>query len=239
VASDRGAAFITGGTGAVGSAVARAFLAAGYRVAVTYRGAEGWSALRAAERNAADEGRLLGLSVDVTDPSAVRRAADKAAGDLDGLDVLLHVAGGFSGGKNVDAVEPETVRAMIDLNLLSAFWAARAVAPHAKRSARGRLLFVSSRGALEPGSGAAAYAASKLGLHALVASLANELKDAGVTANAVLPGLIDTPANRRAMPKGAFDDWVKPEAIAATLLFLASDEASSTSGALIPIYGRS
>ena len=234
-----GAAFITGGTGAVGRAVTRAFLASGYRVAVTYRGAEGWSALTRAEAAAADEGRLLGLAADVTDPDAMRRAADQAARGLHGLDLLLHVAGGYAGGENVEDIAPETVRGMMELNLLSAFWAARAVVPHAKRSDRGRLLFISSRGALEPGPGAAAYAASKLGLHALVAALANELKSAGVTANAVLPGLIDTPANRDAMPNGDFDHWVKPEAIAALLLFLASDEAASTSGALIPIDGGS
>ena len=236
---DPGAAFITGGTGAVGHAVTRAFLASGYRVAVTYRGAEGWSALVGAEAAAADEGRLIGLAADVTDPAAMKRAADQAASAFHGLAALVHVAGGYAGGANVEDVAPETVRAMIDLNLLSAFWAARAVVPHAKRSARGRLLFVSSRGALDPGSGAAAYTASKLGLHALVATLANELKSAGVTANAVLPGLIDTPANRDAMPNGNFDLWLKPEAIAALLLFLASDEAASTSGALIPIDGRS
>ncbi|MEK7316188.1 MAG: SDR family oxidoreductase, partial [Candidatus Eisenbacteria bacterium] len=125
-----------------------------------------------------------------------------------------------------------------DTNLVSAFWAAKHVIPHAKRRARGRLLFISSRGALESYPGAAAYAAAKLGLHALVETLAKELKHEGVTANAVLPSLIDTAANRASMPDGKFDNWVKPEAVAQLLLFLASEAAAATSGALIPIYGR-
>jgi NAD(P)-dependent dehydrogenase (short-subunit alcohol dehydrogenase family) len=218
--------------------VAHVFLGAGYRVAVTYRGTKEWSALSEREANAVRESRLLGFAVDVTDAAAVESAAGEAARAFGELGVLVHAAGGFAGGEPVDAVKPETVRAMIDLNLVSAFWAARAVAPHAVRTGRGRLLFVSSRGAMEQNAGAAAYGAATLGLHGLVETLAKELKHKGVTANAVLPSLIDTAANRRDIPGGKFDDWVKPEAIAELLLYLASEAAASTSGALVPIYGR-
>jgi NAD(P)-dependent dehydrogenase (short-subunit alcohol dehydrogenase family) len=152
--------------------------------------------------------------------------------------VLVHVAGGYAGGVNVEALDAKTVRGMIDLNLVSAFWAAKHVVPHAKKSGRGRLLFFSSRGALECYPGAAPYAAAKAGLHALVLTLAHELKRSGATANAILPSLVDTPANRAAIPDGSFDDWVKPDAIADLLLVLASDAAAATSGALVPIYGR-
>ena len=127
---------------------------------------------------------------------------------------------------------------MLDLNLLSAFWAAKHVIPHAKASGRGRLLFISSRGAVEASAGAAAYAAAKAGLHALVATLAKEVGASGATANAVLPSVIDTPQNRAAMPGAKFDTWVEPAKVAALLAFLASDAAATTSGALIPIYGR-
>jgi len=231
-------AIITGGTGGLGSAVARSFLAAGYRVAVTYRAAKEWEALAASAPDAVASGRLLGVTADVTDEASTGAAVAHVAATFGRLDVLVHVAGGYAGGRHVEEVDPKVVRTMIDLNLVSAFWASRHVIPHAKRNGRGRLLFISSRGAVEPSPGAAAYAAAKLGLHALVQALAKELKTEGVTSNAVLPSVIDTAANRAAMSGGKFDDWVKPDAIADVLLFLASERAQATSGALIPIYGR-
>jgi len=232
------AAIVTGGTGALGSVVARAFLAAGYRVAVTYRGAKEWDALATAEREAVAAGRLLGLVADVTDDASVGSAVTAAATRFGRLDVLVHVAGGYAGGQNVEAIDAKVVRTMIDTNLVSAFWASKHVIPHAKRNGRGRLLFISSRGAVETNAGTSAYAAAKLGLHALVQTLAKELRRDGVTANAVLPSVIDTAANRAAMPNSKFDEWLKPESIADLLLFLASENAKATSGALIPIYGR-
>ena len=236
--AEAAAALITGGTGALGSVVARTFLAAGYPVAVTYRGASEWEALAASERAAVSGARLLGYQTDVTDEDSVRQTSSSAVAAFGRLDVLVHVAGGYAGGTPVEAVEARTVRSMIDTNLVSAFWAAKHVIPHAKRRGRGRLLFISSRGAIETDAGAAAYAAAKMGLHALVETLAKELRHEGVTANAVLPSLIDTVANRSAMPDGEFDHWVKPDAIAQILLFLASEAAAAISGALVPIYGR-
>lgn len=236
--AENAAAWITGGTGALGAVVTRNFLAAGYRVAVTYRGVKEWDALAASENEAVTAGRLLGVETDVTDEESVGQAAVAANGKFGRLDVLVHIAGGYAGGSSVEVVDARTVRAMIDTNLVSAFWAAKHAIPFAKRHGRGRLLFISSRGALETYPGAAAYAAAKLGLHALVQTLAKELKHEGVTANAVLPSVIDTAANRAAMSGGKFDDWVKPDAIAQLLLFLASEAAAATSGALVPIYGR-
>jgi NAD(P)-dependent dehydrogenase (short-subunit alcohol dehydrogenase family) len=218
--------------------VARSFLAAEYRVAVTYRASKEWEALAALEPVAAGEGRLLGLTTDITDEASVASAVASAATEFGRLDVLVHVAGGYTGGRNVESLDAETVRGMIDLNLVSAFWAAKHVIPHAKKNGRGRLLFISSRGTVECPPGAAPYAAAKLGLHALVQTLSKELKRDGVTAHAVLPSIIDTGANRASMPDGKFRDWVKPEAIADVLLFLASESAAATSGALVPIYGR-
>jgi NAD(P)-dependent dehydrogenase (short-subunit alcohol dehydrogenase family) len=232
------AVIVTGGTGALGSVVVRSFLRAGFRAAVTYRARNEWDALAASERAAVDEGRLLGVETDVTEEASVEAAVSSSAAAFGRLDVLVHVAGGFAGGRNVESVDAKTVRAMIDLNLVSAFWAAKHVVPHAKKHGRGRLLFISSRGAVECNPGAAPYAAAKLGLHALVQTLAKELKRDGVTAHAVLPSVIDTAANRASMPDGKFGDWVKPEAIADVLVFLASENAAATSGALVPIYGR-
>ena len=236
--AEAAAALITGGTGALGSVVARTFLAAGYSVAVTYRGASEWESLAASEPAALSGARLLGFRTDVTDEDSVRQTSASAVAAFGRLDVLVHVAGGYAGGTPVETVEARTVRSMIETNLVSAFWAAKHVIPHAKRHRRGRLLFISSRGAIETYAGSAAYAAAKMGLHALVETLAKELRHEGVTANAVLPSLIDTVANRSAMPDGEFDHWVKPEAIASLLLFLASEAAAAISGALVPIYGR-
>lgn len=232
------AVFITGGTGPLGRAVVRRFLDDGHAVAVTYRSAKEWDALREESARDAEAGRLIGVSTDVTDHDAMSAAVATAASGLGGICVLVHVAGGYAGGKPVEGVEAKSVRLMLDVNLVSAFWAAKHVIPHAKASGRGRLLFISSRGSLEANSGAAAYAASKAGLNALVATLAKEVGPFGVTANAVLPSVIDTPQNRAAMPGAKFDTWVRPDQVAALLAFLASDAAATTSGALIPIYGR-
>ncbi len=232
------AAFVTGGTGALGSAVTRRFLGDGYRVAVTYRSREEWSALERENERASHDGALLGLECDVTQEESVRRALGAAAERFGALRVLLHLAGGYRGGQPVESADEKTVRGMIELNLVSAFWAAKHAIPHVKRGGYGRLLFISSRGAVECYAGAAAYAAAKLGLHALVQTLAKELKNSGVTANAVLPSMIDTPANRAAMPDADTSAWVPPDHVAGLLAYLASRDAGSTSGALVPIYGR-
>jgi NAD(P)-dependent dehydrogenase (short-subunit alcohol dehydrogenase family) len=232
------AALVTGGTGALGRAVVRRFLADGFSVAVTYLVEAEWNSLAAAESEAQRSGALLGVRADVTDEESMGRAVEEVAAALGGLRVLAHLAGGYAGGVDVERVEAKTVRQMLDLNLTSAFWSAKHVIPHAKRSGAGRLCFVSSRGALEYYPGAAAYAAAKLGLHALVQTLSQELKQSGVTANAVLPSVIDTAANRASMPKADHTTWVPPADIAALLSFLAGTGAQSVSGALIPIYGR-
>jgi NAD(P)-dependent dehydrogenase (short-subunit alcohol dehydrogenase family) len=234
---------ITGGTGAIGSAVASRFLGDGYGVAVTYRAAEEWERLRAEHADAAKNGRLVGVQADVTNhdsmQAAVRSAADALGGLREGgLRVLAHVAGGYAGGTPVERLTEAMVRGMLELNLVSAFWAAKHAIPFVKTSGSGRLLFVSSRGAVATSPGAAPYAAAKLGLHALVTTLAEELKDSGATANAVLPSMVDTPQNRAAMPRADTSKWVRPEQVAALLAFLGSEASAAVTGALIPIYGR-
>lgn len=231
-------AFVTGGTGALGLAVSRRFLGDGYRVAVTYRSKDEWNALTRENERASREGILLGLECDITREESVRAAIGAAAERFGALRVLLHLAGGYHGGQPVESADEKTVRGMIELNLISAFWAAKHAIPHVKRGGDGRLLFISSRGAVECYPGAAPYAAAKLGLHALVQTLAKELKKSGVTANAVLPSMIDTPANRAAMPDADPSAWVPPDLVAGLLAYLASRDAGATSGALVPIYGR-
>jgi NAD(P)-dependent dehydrogenase (short-subunit alcohol dehydrogenase family) len=231
-------ALVTGGTGALGQAVARRFLEDGYRVAVTYRTESEWDALKKKHEGPEREGSLLGLRADVTQEGSMRETVGAVVERFGGLRVLVHVAGGYKGGEHVESVSEETVRGMIDLNLVSAFWAAKHAIPHLKRAPDGRLLFISSRGAVETYPGAAAYAVSKLGLHALVHTLAKELKASGITANGVMPSVMDTPQNRAAMPSADFSTWVAPDAVARLLSFLASRAAGATSGALVPVYGR-
>ena len=236
--SSADAAFVTGGTGALGRSVVARFLADGLSVAVTYMFENEWTDLKAAESAASGSGRLFGIRADVTDEDSVRGAVEVVAKNFGGIRVLAHLAGGYAGGVDLERTEASSVRRMIDLNLISAFWAAKHVIPHAKRSGSGRLLFVSSRGAVETYPGAAAYAAAKLGLHALVSTLSKELKENGATANGILPSLIDTPANRASMPKADHSAWVAPAQIAALLTYLASAGAQAVTGAMIPIYGR-
>lgn len=231
-------AWITGGTGAIGSAVTARFLRDGLPVAVTYRAAAEWKRLESAESDAVREGRLVGIEADVTRHDSMERATRAAAEALGGIRVLAHVAGGYEGGTPVEQLTEASLRGMLEVNLVSAFWAAKHAIPYLKASGQGRLLFVSSRGAVEPAAGAAPYAAAKLGLHALVGALAKEVKDWGITANAVLPSLVDTPQNRAAMPRANPEGWVRPEQIAALLSFLGSEASAAVTGALIPIYGR-
>jgi NAD(P)-dependent dehydrogenase (short-subunit alcohol dehydrogenase family) len=235
---ERGSALITGGTGAIGRVVVGRFLADGYRVAVTYRSEAEWKGLADERRRECDAGALVGVAADVTSEDSMRGAVEKVAKSLGGLRVLVHVAGGYAGGVPVESVDASTVRHMLELNLFSAFYAAKCVIPHVKQRGSGRLLFVSSRGSVVHYPGAAAYAAAKAGLNALVGTLARELLASGVTANAIMPSTVDTAANRKEMPNADHGSWVQPEEIAELLLFLASERASATSGALIPIYGR-
>ena len=231
-------ALITGGTGAIGRVIVGRFLDAGYRVGVTYRREPEWTSLAGARSQEAGSGALVGVAADVVRNDSMKDAVDRLAGSLGGLRVLVHVAGGYAGGAPVESIEEDALRSMMELNLHSAFWAAKHVIPHAKRAGAGRLLFVSSRGSVVFYPGAAPYAAAKAGLNALVGTLARELLASGITANAIMPSMVDTPANRKEMPNADPTSWVQPEEIAELLLFLASDRASATSGALIPIYGR-
>lgn len=231
-------ALITGGTGAIGSAVAARFLADGYAVAVTYRTPSEWERLQESHGADATAGRLSGYQADVTDHDSTAKAVRAAVDQIGGLRVLAHVAGGYDGGTPVERLEEPALRGMLELNLVSAFWAAKHAIPPLRASGSGRLLFVSSRGAVQAQAGAAPYAAAKLGLHALVATLAQELRNDRITANAVLPSLVDTPQNRAAMPKADPASWVRPEQIAALLAFLGSETSEAVTGALIPIYGK-
>jgi NAD(P)-dependent dehydrogenase (short-subunit alcohol dehydrogenase family) len=226
---------ITGGTGALGGAVAAAFLEAGDRVVVTYRKEREYASLResAAERSE----KLSGVTADVTDPAGVTSLVAGVVEAHGRVDVLALVAGGFAGGVPVAETSDDVWDRMISLNLTSAFICARAVMPGMLERGYGRIVTVASKGAVTPSPGAAAYAASKAGLIALTQALAAEGGARNVTANAVLPSVMDTPANRKAMPGADTSSWVMPGRVASVIAFLASPAADAVNGAAVPVYG--
>jgi NAD(P)-dependent dehydrogenase (short-subunit alcohol dehydrogenase family) len=230
-------AIVAGGTGGLGRAVTRAFLAEGGKVIATYRDQKEFDTVKTEAGSAASA--LTGLKVDVTDEAAVRQFVDKVIAENGRLDCLVNAVGAFAGGSNLWETETKTFDQMIALNLRSGYILARAAVPAMIKKKSGVIVNVASKAAVDHGAGASAYAASKAGAVALMDSLAAEVKGSGVRVNSVLPSIIDTEANRKAMPGADFAKWPKPEEIARVILFLCSDEAKLIHGASIPVYGES
>jgi NAD(P)-dependent dehydrogenase (short-subunit alcohol dehydrogenase family) len=229
---------VTGGTGGLGREVTMAFLEAGATVMVTYRVAEEFSAVvSAAERIAATPPN--GSLVDVTDAAAVEEFVAEIVAKHGRLDILVNTVGGYAGGTSLWEVDPKTYDRMLDLNLKAGFVLARATVPQMIRQNRGWIVNVASKAAFDHAAGGGLYAASKAGALALFDSLAADVKPHNINVNSVIPSIIDTAANRTAMPKADFSKWPKPDEIARVILFLCSDEARVIHGAAIPVYGKS
>jgi NAD(P)-dependent dehydrogenase (short-subunit alcohol dehydrogenase family) len=226
-------ALVTGGTGALGRAVTLAFLDAGARVTVSYRGPAGRDALVAAVP-AASHGRLQTVAADVTEWDAVRRLVAETTAHHGRLDALVNVAGGFAVGGLADT-DHEVWEGMLALNLRSAFFCCRAALPQLRAAGRGRIVNVASRAVVPPVGGFLAYTVAKSGVIALTQALAHELRPHRITVNAVLPSTMDTEANRRAMPEADRSKWVDPAAVAAVIRWLASPEAASVTGTLVTV----
>ncbi|MEM3085931.1 MAG: SDR family NAD(P)-dependent oxidoreductase [Halobacteria archaeon] len=227
---------VTGGTGDLGRVVTEAFCRAGAKTTTTYIYEREVGVLERETR--ALKNRPGTVKCDVTKEREVRRAVRDVARGHGRLDILVCLVGGYLGGPPVAETSERDWDCMLDLNLKSAFLACKAAAPLMARQRSGRIVCVSSRAGLRGEAGAAAYSAAKAGVLRLVETLAEELKGAGVTVNAVCPSILDTPANRRVMPDADFSAWVKPGEVAEAILFLAGDSAKSVSGAAIPVYGR-
>jgi NAD(P)-dependent dehydrogenase (short-subunit alcohol dehydrogenase family) len=225
--SDR-IALITGASGALGSSVVRVFLEAKMTVA---------GVARKIENGGMSDPRFFALSADLADSRSTATAVDKIIDRFGKIDILVHLVGGFEGGKPLAETDEAGLDRMLDINLRPAFNIIRLVVPQMRRAGFGRILAVGSRIGVEPQPFVGAYGASKAALISLVRTLALENKDAGITANIVLPGTIDTPANRSAMPAADRSRWVSPASVAKLLLWLASDDAAQITGAGIPIYG--
>ena len=222
---------ITGAAGVLGAAVARAFLTAGAKVALMDRAAASHDPLK----DAADAHVFL-EGVDLTDPAEARRAMEAAASKLGGIDVLVNIAGGFRWETIADG-SLETWDFLYSINLKTALCACKAALAHLPAD-RGRIINVGAAAAAKAGAGMGAYAASKAGVAKLTEALAEELKDKGINVNAVLPSIIDTPANRADMPKADFTRWVEPQALADVIMFLSSRAARAITGASISVSGR-
>jgi NAD(P)-dependent dehydrogenase (short-subunit alcohol dehydrogenase family) len=227
---------VTGGTGALGSAVVQAFLMEGASVTVTYRAESPLDALR--ERVGDLRTRLDAVRADVTDEYEVHEAVSMTVARHGGIDALVNVVGGYFGGVPVERLSTDDWNRMHDLNLRSAFYLSRAVVPCMRARKSGRIVNVGSRAGLRGVATLSAYSVAKGGVVLLTEALAEELKDDGITVNCILPSVMDTPANRVAMPKADASRWATPDDVARVVLFLASDDARVVSGATIPVYGR-
>ena len=229
---------VTGGTGGLGREVTMAFLEAGATILVTYRTPEEYAAVvTAAQRIGAKP--PVGAIVDVTDELAVGKFIGEIVAKHGHLDILVNTVGGYAGGTNLWEVDPQTYDKMLALNLKAGFVLARTIVPQMIKQNRGWIVNIASKAAFDHAAGGALYASSKAAALALMDSLAAEVKPFNINVNSVLPSIIDTAANRKAMPGADFSKWPKPEEIAPVILFLCSEEARVIHGAAIPAYGRS
>jgi NAD(P)-dependent dehydrogenase (short-subunit alcohol dehydrogenase family) len=227
-------AIVTGGTGYLGSSVCKAFAETGARVVAVY----------VLDRELPYFRRTLGplsrkvslLKADVTKAGGMDRLARDVLRRFGRIDVLVNTVGGYMSGPVSDATEEDFNHAM-DLNLKSAFLACKAVLPAMRKARRGKIVNVSSESAVLGDAESFLYSASKSGVNRLTESLARELKPVNVNVNCVMPRILDTPANRKAMPEADFSSWVKTDQVARIIRWLCSEEAAPINGAAVPVYG--
>jgi NAD(P)-dependent dehydrogenase (short-subunit alcohol dehydrogenase family) len=217
---------VAGGTGYLGSAVVRELLASGFGVTAT------WVADRERERLAGEPVELV--RADLFDPEQV----GAAVAAVDDLEAVVNLVGGYAEGPRVHETDPEQFDGIIRLNVKPGFLLARAAMPRLIERGGGAFVGVSARAALRPFPGAAGYITSKAAVLALIQALDAEYKHDGIRCNAIVPSVIDTPANREAQPNADYSKWVKPEEIAKVVRFLVSDDSAPTTGAAVPVYGR-
>jgi len=219
---------VTGANGGLGASVTEALLEAGATVV---------GVSRHIQQSAFTQDKFTALAAEISTAEGAKNIVETIVKRFGKLDVVVHTVGGFAGGPSIVDTDEATFQRMFDLNLNSAFYLLRAAIPELRKSGSGRLIAIGSRAALEPGPGVGAYSASKAALVSLIRTAALENKDSGMTANTILPGTIDTPANRKAMPGANVSKWVPPAAIASLIVWLCGDGAKEITGAAIPVYG--
>lgn len=228
---------VTGASGNLGGAMASAFAAAGAKLALPDRKTDRLPSLF--PDLSASPDHLFLSDFDATDPDSVQATIEQIIAHFGRIDVLANAIGGYRAGTPVHETSLQTWDFMHNLNARSAFILSRAVVPHMLTQGRGKIVHTSARAAERGSANAAAYSASKTAIVRLVESLSAEVKANGINVNCVLPGTIDTPENRAAMPNADHSRWVSPAAIADVVLFLASDAARAVHGAAVPVYGLS
>ena len=230
-------ALVTGGAGNLGRAVTRALLAEGARVAIPSHHSDAPAVLEALKQEFGD--RVHSFALDLTTERGAEEAVKEAVRWGGRLDVLAHLVGGYAGGSKVGDTPADVWDHMLTLNLRSAWLMARYSIPAMLQAGGGSIVFVSARAALQGRAGHAAYAVAKSGVLTLAAAIAEEYGDQGIRANAVLPGTMDTAANRNDMPGADASRWTSPEEIAEVIAFLATPRSAPINGAAVPVYGRS
>lgn len=228
---------VAGGTGGLGRAVSLAFLNEGAKLVVTFIKGEQFASLQ--EAAGAKGTSLQGHSVDVTDEAAAKELVEEIMAEHGGLDVMVNSVGAYAGGVKLWELDTRVFDQMMALNLRSGYALVRAVMGPMVKQKAGAIVNVASKAAFDHAAGGSAYAASKAAALAMIDCLAADAKGTGVRVNSILPSIIDTEANRKAMPDANFARWPKPEDIAKVILFLCSDDAKVIHGAAIPVYGES
>jgi NAD(P)-dependent dehydrogenase (short-subunit alcohol dehydrogenase family) len=226
-------AIVTGGTGALGQAVTLRLLADGGAVAVPWVVDKEREALTGRVPPAARD-RLLEERCDVTDAAALAAHVERVRTKYGRVDALVSLVGGFAGGSLLETDRAAWDR-MLALNLTSAYTAARAVLPGMRAAGSGRVVLVASRAALAPSGGFIAYTVAKAGIVTLVQTLSQEVREFGITVNAVAPSTMDTPGNRAAMPDSDRKGWVPVESVAAAIAWLAAEESAHVTGTVVAV----
>ncbi len=219
---------VTGANGGLGTYVTQAFLDAGATVIGTSR---------RIQQSDFDSPNFTALPAEISTHEGAKVLLDQVVARFSRLDVLAHTVGGFAGGQSVADTDDATFQRMFDLNLNATFHLLRAVLPAMRKTGNGRIIAIGSRAAAEPGASVGAYSASKAAMVSLIRTVALENTDAGITSNVILPGTMDTPANRKAMPDADFSKWVQPTSVASLIVWLAGDAGKAMNGAVIPVYG--
>ena len=220
---------VTGANGGLGTYVTQAFLDAGAIIVGTSR---------KIQQSDFDHPNFSALPAEISTREGAKVLVDQVVERFGKLDVLAHTVGGFAGGQSIADTDDATFQRMFDLNLNCVFHILRAAVPPLRQTGNGRIIAIGSRAALEPGAGVGAYSASKAAMVSLLKTVALENKDAGLTANVILPGTMDTPANRKAIPNADVSKWVQPATVAGLVVWLASEASKDVNGSVIPVYGK-
>lgn len=221
-------ALVTGANGGLGVHVTKTLLDAGFTVV---------GLAPKIQPTEFDHPHFVALPARLDSLDAAKRAVETIFAHVGKLDVLAHLVGGFSGGQPIAETDDATFQRMLDMNLNSTFHILRAVIPPMRKEGGGRIVAIGSRVTESPAPMIGAYSASKAALVSLIRTVALENKDAGITANVILPGTMDTPANRAAMPGADTSQWVQPASVASLILWLTGDAGKEVTGAAIPVYG--